>query len=147
MWPMPTTPALNRHDQTLRALKRRLVKIGKMRELQKKELSDAVIRRRLKVTPAQLKLMREEHSLYSQEASLAWRMRYRSVPKTLLKGDSRMASRVRRLAVLCEKAERRMMVEEPEKLLKPKDTTLINPLARYRVIRCMIDERDKWEAL
>jgi len=38
-------------------------------------------------------------------------------------------------------------VEQPEKLLKPKDTTLINPLARYRVIRCMIDERAKWEAL
>jgi len=144
---MPTAPVLNRDDQTLRVLKRRLVKIGKMLALQKKELSYAAIRRRLKVTPAQLKLMREEHAVYNQEASLAWRMRYATVPKTLLPGDRRMASRVRRLAVLCEKEERRQMVGEPEKLLKPKDTTLINPLARYRVIRCMIDERAKWEAL
>lgn len=144
---MPTTPVLNRYDQTLRVLKRRLVKIGKMRELQKKELSDAVIRRRLKVTPAELKLMREEFAAYNEEANLAWRMRYRSVPKTLLKGDTTRARLVHRLAIRCEEEEQRQMVEEPKKLLKPKDATLINPLARYRVIRCMIDDRAKWEAL
>lgn len=144
---MATASVLNRYDQTLRVLKRRLVKIGKMRELQKKEISDAVIRRRLKVTPAELKLMREEFAAYNEEANLAWRMRHRSVPKTLLKGDTRRARLVHRLAIRCEEEEQRQMVEEPKKLLKPKDTTLINPLARYRVIRCMIDDRAKWDAL
>lgn len=144
---MPTASVPTREDQILRVLKRRLVKIGKMLELQKKKLSDAAIRRRLKVTPAQLKLMRAEHAEYNFEAGLAWRMRYRSVPKTLLKGDRKAASRIARSLRMCEQLERQQAREEPQKLLKPKDATLLQPLSRNLAIRCMIDERARWDAL
>lgn len=144
---MHTTATPTREDEILRVLKRRLVKIGKMLELQKKKLSDATIRRRLKVTPAQLKLMRAEHADYNFEAGLAWRMRYRSVPKTLQRGDRKAAASVRRILRICVREERRQAREEPEKLIKPKDATLLQPLSRNLAIRCMIDEPARWDAL